>query len=202
MCDTSPTSAYRHEVIRKTIHVASALCPLIYAFIDRELMLWLATPLALAFIAADILRQVHPRLRGFYDRRFGQLMRRDENQRLCGASHVMIAVVLCVWLFPKPVAIAAMLFMSVSDALASLVGQWVGGPRWLNASLSGSAAFLLSALLIAVPLLWGYPLAAVCGALTATVVEALPLRLGNARIDDNISVPLSGGLGMWLLYTP
>jgi dolichol kinase len=202
MCDTSPTSTYRDEVIRKTIHVASVLCPLIYAFIDRELMLWLATPLALAFIAADILRQVHPSLRGFYDRRFGQLMRRDENQRLCGASHVMIAVVLCVWLFPKQVAIAAMLFMSVSDALASLVGQWVGGPRWFNASLSGSSAFLLSALLIALPLLWGHPLAAVCGALTATVVEALPLRVGQARIDDNISVPLSGGLVMWLLYTP
>ena len=200
MCETAPTFDYRHELGRKAIHFLSALCPLVYAFISRELMLWLAIPVTALVLIIDILRQVHPGLRSIYDRRWGRLMRGDEHRRLSGASHLMIAMVLCVLLFPRPVALAAMLFLSVSDAVASLVGIRVGGRRWLGKSLAGSTAFLGSALVLALLCMRGDPLAAVIGALVATVVEALPLRIGRARIDDNISVPLVSGAVMWALY--
>lgn len=90
--------------------------------------------------------------------------------------------------------------MSVSDALASLVGMRVGGPGWCGKSLAGSGAFLVSAVIIALLLVPDRPVAAVVGAVTATIVELLPLRVGRARLDDNLSVPLAGGAVMWALH--
>jgi dolichol kinase len=189
----------RHELIRKTIHLSSALTPLIYTAISRDLALRILLPIAAAIIAIDILRQVVPRLRVFYDRRFGHLMRSDERWRLSGASHVMLAQVACIMLYPKPVAVTALFFLSVSDALASLVGMSVRSPRWLGKSLAGSGAYLVSALGLAIICLWPHLLAAVAGAVVAMVVEALPLRVFGARVDDNLSVPLAAGAVMWLL---
>jgi dolichol kinase len=192
---------YRNEVGRKSVHFLSALTPLIYFFINRQLALSILIPIAAGILVIDILRQAHPGLRLFYDRRWGHLMRGDEAGRLSGASCVMIASVLCVALFPKPVAVTALLFMSVSDALASLVGMRSKGPRWFGASLAGSSAFFVSATLMALLFLHDQPVAALAGAVVGTIVEALPLRIGKARVDDNITVPLSAGLVMWTLCT-
>jgi len=189
----------RHELIRKAVHFSSALTPLIYSTISRDLALRILLPLTVAIIAIDILRQVQPRLRAFYDRHFGHLMRSDERWRLSGASHVMLAQVVCILLYPKPVAIAALLFLSVSDALASLVGMSVRSPRWLGKSLAGSGAYLASALALALLCLWPHLLAAAAGAVVAMIIEALPLRVFGARVDDNLSVPLTAGAVMWLL---
>lgn len=190
---------YRHEVARKAIHLGSAVCPLIYGLTGREVSLLIGVPVTLLIIGMDVARRRHAGFGAWYDRWLGRLMRADEHRRLCGASYVMIAVVLCILLFPPPVAIAAMLFLSVSDALASLVGLRVGGPRWFGKSLAGSGAHFASAATIALLCLPAAPLAAVLGALAATIMEAAPLRLGGARLDDNLTAPLAGGAMMVLL---
>jgi len=184
---------YRDELARKAIHLGSAVCPLIYAWISPALALAGAVPVMLAFIVLDVLRQRHPGLRSWYNRWLGRLMRVHEDRRLCGASYVMIAVVVCIAVYEKPVTIVALLFLSISDALASLVGLKVGGPRWFNKSVAGSATFLLSALVIALVCLPQRPIAGAVGALAATLVEAAPLRLGRVRLDDNLLVPIVGG---------
>jgi dolichol kinase len=190
---------FRDELARKAIHLASALCPLIYMWISRELMLRLAIAVMLLFVGIDLLRQRFGGFRAVFDRYLGRMMRGDEQRQFCGASYVMIAVVLCTWLYPKPVAVAAMFVLSVSDSLASLVGKSVGGPGCFGKTLSGSGAFFVSALVIMLICLPDRPLAAVAAALAATVVEALPLRVGRMRLDDNLSVPLSAGLVLWLM---
>lgn len=192
-------TAYRNEIGRKSVHFLSALTPLIYFFISRPLALAILVPIAAAILITDVLRQAHPELRAFYNRHWGHLMRGDEIGRLSGASCVMLASVLSIVFFPKPVAVTALLFMSVSDAVASLVGMRSKGPRWFRASLAGSSAFLVSAVIIALVFLHDRPLAAVVGALVGTVIEALPLRIGKARVDDNITVPLGAGLVMGAL---
>jgi len=199
MTEAPEQSRLRHELIRKAIHSSSALTPLIYIMISRDLALRILLPIAGTIIAIDILRQVQPQLRAFYDRHFGRLMRSDERWRLSGASHVMLAQVICILLYPKAVAIAALLFLSISDALASLVGMSVRSPRWLGKSLAGSGAYLLSALALGLICLWPHLLAAAAGAIVSTIVEALPLRIFGARVDDNLSVPLAAGAVMWLL---
>lgn len=191
---------YRHEISRKAIHLCSALSPLVYLQISRELMLWLIAPLMVAFVLLDVLRLTHRGFRALYDRWLGWLMRRDEENRLCGASYVMIAAVACVFLFEKRVAVAALLFLSVSDALASLVGRKVGGPQWFDKTLAGSAAFLASALVIGLVCLPEHPVAAVAGALIATVVEAAANQFRFLHVDDNLLIPLAGGAAMAALH--
>jgi dolichol kinase len=192
-------TTYRDELARKAIHLTSALCPLIYLGISRQLMLGLAVPVMLLFLGIDWLRRKHARFRALYDRFLGQMMRTDEQKQFCGASFVMIAVVLCTFLYPKPIAVAALFILSISDSLASLVGRAIGGPSWFGKSLAGSGAFLLSALIIVWRCVPESPVAGVAGAVVATVVEALPLRVGRVRVDDNLSVPLSAGVVIWAL---
>ncbi len=190
---------FRDELARKSIHLASSLCPIIYLGISRHLMLWLAIPVMLFFLGIDVLRQWHAGFRAVFDRYLGQVMRGDESRQFCGASYVMLSVVLCTWLYPKPVAIAAMFTLSISDTLASLVGQSVRGPGLFGKSLAGSTAFLVSALVIMLACLPGRILAAITAAVVATIVEALPLRIGATRLDDNLTVPLSAGTVLWAM---
>ncbi|MGD8454112.1 MAG: SEC59/DGK1/VTE5 family protein [Phycisphaerae bacterium] len=190
---------FRHELLRKTIHAGSAVCPLIYGLLGKEGSLWIAIPITIAFIIIDVLRRQSGPVQRLYGRLFGAVTRRHEARHFCGATYVMIAVVLCIVLFPRPVAIASMLFLSISDAVASLVGLTIGRPRWSDKSAAGSAAFLVTAVLIALLCLPDAKALGVIGAIAATVVEALPIRVGPLRLDDNLTVPLAGGVVMTLL---
>lgn len=196
-----PNISYADEVARKGIHLTSAICPLLYLIpaMSRDLALLIGVPAMLLMVAIDVSRQTHGGFRKLYDRYLGRVMRAHEQDRLCGATWVMIGVVLCIASYTKPVAVAAMFFLSISDSLASLVGRKVGGPGWFGKTLAGSAAFFVSALVIALLCLHGQPLAALAGALLATIVEAVPLRLGRTKLDDNLLVPVVGGATMTLV---
>jgi dolichol kinase len=194
---------FRDELARKAIHLSSVLAPLLYGLLlhtagsqARPIALIVSAPITLLLFVVDALRLCHGGFRALYYRHLGLVMRSDEGQRFCGATFVMISVMLCIALFPPPVAIAAMLFLSVSDALASLVGRAVGGPRWFGKSAAGSLAFFVSALLIALLCLPGRPLVALVGAALATIIEALPHQLGRIRLDDNLTVPVISGAVM------
>jgi dolichol kinase len=97
--------------------------------------------------------------------------------------------------------------LMVGDGAAALVGRRYGRHRYpfvlaASKSLEGSAAFLLTALLTALPLALaappGHPPLTPAqlglGALTATLAEALDLPA-----NDNVRVPLVAGLVMTLM---
>jgi dolichol kinase len=130
------------------------------------------------------------------DRWLGRIIRQAEAHTLTGATYVTLAALLTIVLFEKPIAITALLFMSVSDALASLVGIRFGRARFFGKSLAGSAAFFVSAGVIGLLVLSATPLIALAGALVGTVVEAVPLKIGGYRLDDNLSIPLIAGAAM------
>ncbi len=106
-----------------------------------------------------------------------------------------------MWLFPKQVAIAALLILSVSDSAASLIGLRFGRGQFLGKSPAGSFAFFVTALAILWLLLPRDSLGIILvTALVATCTEALPaLRLGRFELNDNLTVPLVTGLVLWWL---
>jgi dolichol kinase len=171
----SPFSWYQAEISRKVLHVIGVVIPLVYVFLHRETMLRLLAPFVLLAVTIELLR-------------------------VTGATYVMIGALLSVWWFSKPVAIAALLIQTISDAAASLIGQRFGRQRFLGKSLAGSGAFFITAVIIlwaALPDSKGIGLAA---ALVATLAEALPaLRLGRFELNDNLTVPLLTGTTIWLL---
>jgi dolichol kinase len=80
------------------------------------------------------------------------------------------------------------------------VGRRFGKRPFLEKSLEGSLAFFVTAVIVVfvTPKIEGLPMEYVIGIIGAAVgaaAESAPLRL-----DDNLSVPVSICLIMWLLY--
>jgi dolichol kinase len=120
--------------------------------------------------------------------------------RLSGATNVLLAAVFCVAVFPKVIAVNAFAILIISDITSALIGRRFGRHRFLAKSLEGTLGFFFSAVLVILlaPKIDGsveeYLLGIVAAGIGA-VVEA-----SSIPIDDNISIPLSIGGAMWLLY--
>ncbi len=190
---------YLEEIWRKLVHLASATIPIVYWFTTKQFVLGALIPLAGLAIVIEALRHGRPAVREFIDSWLGRIIRRAETHTLTGATYVVFAALLAIVLFDKPIAITVLLFLSISDALASLIGIRFGRRRFLGKTLAGSTAFLVSAVAIALLLMHESPLIAVSGAVVATIVEALPLKIAGYKIDDNLSIPIAAGSVMSLL---
>jgi dolichol kinase len=203
--DRTATIEYKHEVVRKAIHLFSLSIPIIYFFISKYFALCLLVPITAFAISLDIARYYIPTVADWFYKWFGGLLRKHETdvnkKRLNGASNVLVSALLCVLIFPKIIAINAITILIISDTTSALIGRRYGKHRFLAKSLEGSAAFFISAVLviIAAPKIDQMPMEYIIGFIAAavgTVVEALPIK-----IDDNLTIPLSVGLSLWALYT-
>ena len=188
-----PHPRLHREAQRKAIHVASVLVPLAVWLLPRPVALvLLGTGVALAVLVEAGRRRVRW-ARYHFLKRTRTLLRAHERDRLAGATWMALAYFLALLLFPKPVAVLAMLYAALGDAAAALVGRRWGRrrARWGKSAEGLAAAFaVMLALGVAMP---GVPLAAaVVGAAVASLLEFLPLPL-----DDNLVVVLSGGAAVW-----
>jgi dolichol kinase len=196
---------YGAEIVRKGIHLLSLTIPVLYYFLPRPVALSILIPLTLAFLLADVTRLFLPPVGRLYDRLFGWLLRtherNDRGRHLTGASYVLLSAILCVLIFPKVIVITAFAILIISDSAAALIGRRFGRHPFLGKSLEGTSAFFVTALAVvaAAPKIAYLPAEYLIGgasALLGTFVEA-----GALGIDDNLSIPLSIGCAMWILYT-
>ena len=182
------------ELKRKAIHLASFAIPLGYYLTpdswqrDWERALLAAVIVALAI---EVFRLNHPRTRNMFRHFFGELLRNHEEVSLLGSTYLLISCLLTIHLFPKPIAALALSFLIVGDTMAAIVGKWLGRTRIFDKTLEGSIACLLTCFGLA-QIVPGIPFhVALIGAVTATVIELLPIPL-----DDNFRIPLSAGFAM------
>ncbi len=196
--------SYGTEFIRKGIHLFSLLIPVVYYFIPKATALTILIPLTLAFGLSDIGRLFIPALGRVYNTYFGFLLRSHEQnergRRLNGATYVLFAATLVILFFPKVIAITAISVLIVSDTSAALIGRRFGKHRFMSKSLEGAGAFFISGLVVVAfaPKVAYAPAEYIIGAaaaLMAAVVEASAIGM-----DDNLSVPLTVGGVMWILY--
>lgn len=192
---------WQAEISRKVLHVASAATPLVYCLVSRDTMLLMLVACVASAVAVEVLRQSSAGFRELFRRYLGFMVRAAEWNRITGATYVLVGALLVVWLFPKPIAIAAMFIQSISDSAASLIGLRFGRARFFGKSLAGSLAFFFTAVVIlwiARPEAKGAGL--VAGAV-ATCTEAMPaLRLGRFELNDNLTIPLLAATTMWLFH--
>ncbi|MBW3571101.1 MAG: phosphatidate cytidylyltransferase [Gemmatimonadetes bacterium] len=184
----------KRELARKAIHVASAAVPLLVWLLPRPAAIALLVPVAAVAVAIDLARHRIRPFRYHFLRHTRTMLRPHERRGLAGATWMAVAYAAAVVLFPRPVAVAAMLFNGLGDAAAALVGKRWGRhrTRW-GKSWEGFGAGLATDLAVGVGM-WmlapaAVPLAAaVFAALVAAAVEFAPLPL-----DDNLSITLAGG---------
>ena len=186
------------ELKRKAIHLASLTIPIAYYLSPRSwTRTWERILLAsvILSLAIEVFRLHNPRIRNVFRHFFGELLRNHEEASLLGSTYLLIAVLLTLHLFDKPVAVLALGFLILGDTVAAIVGKSIGKHRLLGGkTVEGSLAcflmcFALTFLMPGIPFTVG-----LVGALTATVFELLPIPL-----DDNFRIPLSAGFAMELL---
>jgi dolichol kinase len=193
------------EFVRKGIHLVSLSIPTVYFFIEKSTALWILGSFAVFSLIIDIGRHYSPGLRVIVNKVFGNILREHERDSkkmlLSGATWVVLSAILCILLFPKLITVTAFSILIISDAASALFGRAFGKRKFLDKSLEGSTAFVLSAWVVVAlaPKAEKAPieyLAGAIGAVVGAIVEAASVRL---RLDDNLSVPVSIGITMWLV---
>lgn len=195
----------KREIRRKAFHIMAGMSiPVFYYLFMLWDQTWLATWILLAatasILAIDIIRLRHQFVKIIFIDFFGPMMRRHEISALTGATYLMISSLICILIFDDSVAIAAISYLVIGDSLAAVVGRSIGRTKFFEKSFEGAGAGLLGCLAVGV-LIVNLPatdlkyLQMAAGALTAIIVEMLPIPL-----DDNIRIPLASGAVMHLLF--
>ena len=187
----------KRELYRKSIHVASVVVPLLVWVLPWEVGMALLGAAVVVALAVEWARFRWRWARYRFLRATRLMLRPHERTGLAGATHMAIAYLLALALFPRSIAVAAMLFNGLGDASAAIVGKRWGRHRvrW-GKSWEGMGAALVVNLAVAL-LIPGIPVAAaVAGAAAAALLEFLPLPL-----DDNPRVTLGGGGIAWGVAT-
>lgn len=186
-------TSLRRELLRKRVHLATVVVPAGVWFLPRSASLLVLAGAVATALAVEVARRRIPWVRYHFLRGTRVMLRGHERDRLAGATHMAIAYLVALLLFPRPLAVLAMLYNVLGDAGAAIVGRRWGRHRtaW-GKSWEGAAAALTINLGVGLLLPGiGIP-AAVLGAVGSAAFEFLPLPL-----DDNLRVTIGGGLAAW-----
>jgi len=159
----------------------------------------------LIFLLVDFLRLRVTSVKSVFIVLFGSMLRRRELSSLTGASYLMLASMACMLIFGigpggrvSGSFIAAISFLALGDTAAAIVGLSFGRVKIFRKTLEGTLAGLLVCVGVArvVSVLPGldFPLGiGILGAVSASVVEALPIE-----VNDNVVIPLLSGMVMMI----
>jgi dolichol kinase len=199
------TINYRDEVVRKLIHLCSLSIPVIYYFISKNNAVVILSIVTSIAIILDLSRYFSPTVSRIFYSIFGFLLREHEvdktKKNLNGATYVLISALLCVIIFPKILFLTAFSILIISDSLAALIGRKYGSHKFLSKSLEGTLAFFISAIVVVLftPKIDGLLSEYLIG-IAAAFVGAIVENISFGFADDNLSIPISIGAVMWILY--
>lgn len=182
---------------RRLFHLtAGSSIPVAGIFVPDLLMVLALAALAAGGLGLDLARFRVEGLNRIFLRWLAPLLKSDEGRRITGATYMAIAALVVFLVFDRPVAVAALLFMSLGDPAAALVGRRMPGLRIFGKSPVGTAAFIAVSWAV-VGLLVGsgvvdYHWGLMAGAVAAGLAELAPLP-----VDDNITVPIAAATAMY-----
>lgn len=198
---------FKGELIRKGIHLVSMSIPVMYFYVTRSTAIAILLPVTIFFLAVDMSRHYVPAVHHIVARLFDPILRPHERKSglLSGATYVFISALFCVLVFPKLITITAFSILIVSDASSALIGRRLGRHKFLDKSLEGSIAFVVTAFIVVLVTpkagagsLFGIEFA--IGAIAAVLGGIAEAGSASSHLDDNLSVPLTVGFTMWGLY--
>jgi dolichol kinase len=199
------TIQYRDELVRKLIHLFSLSIPILYYFIPTSTSIIILSAFTAFAFVVDGGRFVSKSFANLFYRLFGFLLRKHEldkeKKNLTGATYVLLSALICALIFPKVIFVTAFTILIISDTMAALIGRKFGKRKFLSKSLEGTLSFFISASIVVLltPKVGNYTMEFVIGFIAA-FVSAIIENISSGYADDNLSVPISAGLTMWILY--
>ena len=199
------TIHYRDELVRKLIHLFSLSIPVIYYFIPSTTSIKILASLTVFALIVDGGRFISKSFAKLFYKLFGFLLRKheldNEKKNLTGATYVLLSALVCALIFPKVIFVTAFTILIISDTMAALIGRKFGKIKFLRKSLEGTLSFFISAsiVILITPKVAGFPMEYIIGVIAA-FVGAIVENISYGIADDNLSVPVSVGLTMLVLY--
>jgi dolichol kinase len=185
----------RYVIIRKLLHLLTALIPIVYIFMPRFTMVIILIILGVLALLIDFARLEVKSFGKFFNSYFGKLLWKKEKETLTAATHYVAAAFLSVYFFDKWIAIAVLLFLSFGDTAAHIIGVKWGKIRLdTEKTVEGSLACLVICLSISSLLPQPELLVLFVGSVVASLVEFFPFG-----IDDNFTLPLISGAAMEII---
>lgn len=182
--------------LRRLWHVFGGSIAIIYLFILKEkgMMLLFLSPILIGFIMLDILRLRNQELNKKFFNCFQVILLEKDRNYPSGSTYFLFSSFLTIFLFSKEVSAAAILFLSLGDPVAAIIGRRFGRIEALGKTVEGSLGCFLVCFLVS-RLFFNFWIS-LFGALTATIIELAPLKL-----DDNLLIPLVSGAILALLVS-
>ena len=196
---TRRSAGSQPPIPRMAFHLAAgSTLPIAGIFLPEGVMVAGLAVLSAGGVGLEMARFKVESLNQFLVRWFAPLLKAGEDRRITGATYMVVAGLIAFLLFDKAVAVAAMLFLSLGDPAAALVGRRMPGPRLFGKSPVGTAAFLVVSLAVVAVLVGSGHFPFHWGLLVGAVVAAL-VELAPVPPDDNLTIPLAAGGAMHLL---
>lgn len=117
----------------------------------------------------------------------------------CGLFFFLLSAFFCVLFFEKWIAMAALSILIIGDSITTLVGVHFGNiknPLNKNKSVEGTLAGIVSSFFVC--LLFFPVLPSAVTAFISMIVEIPKFYINEIPIDDNLTIPLTAGLVLYL----
>jgi dolichol kinase len=177
---------------RKTFRIGAGIVfPLVYYFSPNKIIVEMLLLYLLGIMTTiEVMRHLSPNLWKIMVEHSHGILREKEGFIITGTTAFLLSNIIVIAFFNKWVAIVSLLFMLFGDAAASIVGTKYGKVKIGEKTLEGSLAFFITTMVLALIFsqwlnIHIHLMILVFGAITATITEALPLK-----VNDNLTVAL------------
>lgn len=189
---------HNSEFLRKLLHLSNLVIPFTYLFyFDSKVeALIILLPITLFALLIEYLRISSISVKNIFDKYlFSMLRNHEKSGKYTGATWVFISSTLSIGIFPKDIAVISLIYMSIGDTAAGLIGRKFGRIKIYNKTLEGALAGFIVCLFVGlmIDLNLSKTLVAI-GALSAAIIELMPIS-----IDDNLRIPLFTGTVMYVM---
>lgn len=188
----------KNEIFRKVIHILSSVIPLSYLWLvkDKDTMLLILVALSITALVIEFLRSKTSIFSRYFNILFDFMLREKEsNGKWTGATWLLLGWTITVLMFDMPIAVSALLFLSIGDSFAALAGKLYPRGRIGDKTFSGSIVGLVFSLIVVTTINQTLlPVVLLFGAIAAMGIELIP-----SKINDNLTIPIFSGLVMMII---
>ena len=186
------------EIYRKLIHCSSVILPVGYMYFvkDQYKMIFILASLSLFSILMEIFRNRILTIKTLFNSTLRNLMRLEEAQgQLTGASWLLLGSLITIIFFPLEIAVPALVYLTIGDSFAAIIGKLYPIGKIGLKSLSGTLAGFMTSSIIALKINKVLPFEIIIfGSMIAMIVELIP----HKKLNDNITIPIISALSIQL----